>query len=170
MIALSWAITVTAVVLAAAGVVKLLDPAPTARMVQAVGLRAGDGAARLIGAGEVVVGVAVVVSGLAVAVAAMAAWYAAFTVTLAVLRVRSPDTPCGCIGRWSGPPARRHLVVNAAAAVCAVAGVATATAPGPPMTASAAVTAWFWAAVLAGSLAMVAVLAGGARQGAAVTR
>lgn len=169
MIVLAWAVAVAAVVLSAAGVLKLVDPAPSAQMARALGLPFGDNTSRLVGIGELVVGVGVLASGAGVALVALGVWYLVFTAALAVLQVRSPATRCGCIGRWSGPPSLRHLAVNSAAAACALGAAVTATAPAPADS-SSVVAAWFWVAVLAGSVAMTALLASSSKSPRAVTR
>jgi uncharacterized protein YjeT (DUF2065 family) len=169
-IVLAWAVAVAAVVLSAAGVLKLVDPAPTAQMARALGLPFGDNTSRLVGIGELVVGVGVLASGAGVALVALGVWYLVFTAALAVLRVRSPATRCGCIGRWSGPPSLRHLAVNSAAAACALGAAVTATAPAPAADSSSVAAAWFWVAVLAGSVAMTALLASSSKSPRAVTR
>lgn len=150
-------LAVAAVVLAVAGVAKLLDPAATATMLASVGLPIGPVAVRGIGLAELGLGVVVLTTAGAAPPALMALAYAMFATTLWRLRQRSPATPCGCIGSWSGPPRSRHLVLNSSGAAIGVVAAATGTTAWPPT-----VTGWALAAyavgVGAGSIAAIALL------------
>jgi hypothetical protein len=115
-----------ALLLAAAGVFKLVSPATTAAATRDVGWPAPPAAVRLLGLGEIVVG----------AVAALTAWppalfgtavaYAAFAGFVVAAR-RAGAAGCGCFGTASAsvPPSRRHLVVDVVAATAAATAVVT---------------------------------------------
>jgi hypothetical protein len=124
-ILLSWALAVAAVVLAVTGVLKVVDPTSTGPVLQALGLPSGHLAARSVGVIELAVAFAALLTTGPLGAWLVAAVYGVFTVGLIVVRRRSPATSCGCVGRWSGPPQRRHLAINMAAA-----GVAAGAAVG----------------------------------------
>jgi len=85
--------------------------------------------ARALGLVEVGVGVgAFLVGGWAFA-AAVAVLFSVFTVAVLRLRAGGEAVSCGCFGRSSAPPTMIHVVVDAVAALVAVAA-AVAVAPG----------------------------------------
>jgi len=151
---------VAAVVLGAAGAVKAVDPTATARMLTAVGVGGGTRTARLLGVVEVAVALWLLLDGGQWPAAATAVIYAALTAVVVTLRRRSPMTPCGCFGAWSGPPARRHVALDAGAALAAAVAAVTHTSVAPPSGSVGATTGW-WLAVAAGAALSVVVLAGG---------
>jgi hypothetical protein len=148
------------VVLAAAGVTKLMDPAPTHRLFAALGIGGGSRAARAVGAVELCLGLWLLATGNRWAATLAAVAYLVLVVTVLTLRHRSPTTPCGCFGQWSGPPSARHVVVNVlGASTCALAAATgTAVAPGGGSTTAGAL-AW-WGAVAITALAAVLALGG----------
>lgn len=151
---------IAGVVLGAAGATKVIDPGATARMLEAVGAPGGRLAARLLGTLEILIALWLLASGSRWAAAATALAYLVLTLTVALLRHRSPATPCGCFGAWSGPPSARHLAINlsgvAVSSVAATAGVIV----GPPAGwTGAGVLAW-WLVVVGGSALVVLALAG----------
>lgn len=157
MIVLSWILAGAATVLGALGIVKLIDPTPTSTMLAALRVPGRDLAARLLGAGEVVVAVVVLSDGPVVAVVALAVAYWSFTIGLVVLRRRSPDTPCGCVGRWSGPPSMRHIAINGVLASSAVACVATGTTAWPTLSGPVSTTA-YWLSAMIASVGVIAAM------------
>jgi hypothetical protein len=121
---------VVAGVLAVGGAAKLLDPGASSPMLQALGLPAGAGAARALGAVEAIVGVSAFFLGGPVLAGVVALLYAGFAV--AVLRLRAvagSSVSCGCFGRSSAPPTLVHATVDGLAALVAAAA-AIAGAPG----------------------------------------
>jgi hypothetical protein len=154
---LSWCVAVAAVVLGSLGTVKLIDPAPTATMFEALGIPGRNLGARLLGAVEVVVGVVVLSDGPAVTVAALAAAYGLFSIGLVVLRRRSPSTPCGCVGRWSGPPSWRHVAINSALAMAALVGAVTSTTSWPVLSGAMSTTV-YWLSVMIAAIAVIVAL------------
>lgn len=157
------------VVLGAAGVTKLVDPAPTVRLFGALGVGAGGApAARTAGAVELALALWLLSTGNRWAAAATALAYVVLVGVVLALRHRSPSTPCGCFGQWSGPPAARHVVVNALGAATCALSAATDTSVAPPGgTGTAGVLAW-WAAVAI--VAVAGVLALGGRRSPAAAR
>lgn len=150
---LSWTLAVVAVVLAATGLIKLVDPQPSAPMLKALGLPSSAVAIRCVGVGELGAGLVVLIwdptwGPLLVAVA-----YGSFTALMVTLRRRSPTTSCGCIGRWSGPPLWRHVAINAAAS--AVGFGSLIAAAGVDATETTMGTALWWTSVMIGAGAMV---------------
>jgi hypothetical protein len=109
-----------------AGVAKVLSPDPTVGALRAVGLPAGRGLVRGLGAAEVVVAVAAVLWPPAVAAAGLA--YLGFVgFTAVAARLDTPLRSCGCFGRDETPSSPLHVVFNVVAAgallVLAVSGM-----------------------------------------------
>lgn len=150
---LSWALAVVAVVLAATGLLKLVDPQPSVPMLKALGLPSSPVAIRGVGVAELGAGLVVLMWDSRVGPALVAVAYGAFTALMVTLRRRSPATSCGCIGRWSGPPLVRHVAINAAA--CAVGLGALFAAVGVDAADRGLGTAVFWTLVVFGAGAMV---------------
>jgi hypothetical protein len=121
---LAFVVHVAAVVLAVAGVAKLIDPTAVTRSLSAAGLAVPPTVGRVVGAGEVAVGSSVLAFGGALASAALAAWYGAFVVYLVANRARGLEVPCGCIGESNQPAGPAHLAVDLVAV--AAAGLAVA--------------------------------------------
>ena len=120
---------VVAGILAVGGLAKLSGPDATVPMLRALGLPSSPMLARVLGLIEVGVGVtAFLVGGWALA-AAVAVLFAVFTVAVLRLRAGGEAVSCGCFGRSSAPPTMVHVVVDAVAALVAVAAAIT-DAPG----------------------------------------
>ena len=113
---------VAAGLLVAAGIVKVARPLPTARAMYAAGLPGGSAIARGLGLAEVGVGTWFLVAPSAGSGGALAVLYLAFAGFIGFLLVARPGTAsCGCGGASDVPPSVIHLVLNAVAAVAAVA-------------------------------------------------
>ena len=153
----SWALAVVALVLAASGVLKLTDPQPSQPMLVELGLPAGSVAVRGWGLVELLVSVAVLAGGPAAATVALGVAYAAFAVMVAVLRYASPDTSCGCIGRWSAPPTKRHIAINVMGAIIATGCLVTNGSVGTTTTTTPS-TIVFWVTAVLGATAVLAAL------------
>lgn len=153
------AAAVMGLVLGAAGVAKLVEPAATATTFTAIGLPSGRHGARALGVVETGVALWLLVTGSRAAAAVAGAAYLALTAGVVVLRRRSPTTPCGCFGGWSGPPAVRHVVVNlVGVASCTLAAVMGASI-GPAAGSGAPVVAGWWLVVAIGAVGVILVLA-----------
>jgi hypothetical protein len=124
---LPWLLATAAVVLGVAGLLKLVDPGPTHRMLETLHWPSAPTLVRLLGATELVVALAVLMGSPWPAVLVLTALWALFAGTIVRLRQLSPDTPCGCIGSLSGPPTARHLVVNLLGAGVSLAALASGT-------------------------------------------
>ena len=111
-----------AVLLVAAGCLKVVDPAPLVRALRSVGVGVPPGAVRAAAAGEVVLGAAAIATGSWVAALGVALSYAAFTgfVLLALAR-GGVLASCGCFGKQDVPPTRTHAAVTAGLALAAAA-------------------------------------------------
>jgi hypothetical protein len=119
-------LAVAALVLAAGGVFKLVDPAPTRGMYVAVGLpdRAAIGALAVVsGLVEVALGAAAFLWGGRLLAAGTAVAFFVFTALTTRLVRTASSVSCGCFGRQSGRATWVHVGVDAA-----VAGVAAAAA------------------------------------------
>jgi len=113
---------IATLLLAGAGVAKVLDPAPTTGALRRSGLPVGPVAVRVGGAVEVLIAVVAAVGGARVPALLVAASYLVFTAFVALALVRHlPIGSCGCFGRVDTPPSVLHLVVNVGAAVAAIA-------------------------------------------------
>ena len=109
------------VILAGAGVAKLLRPDDTARALLIAGLPHHRRLVRAGAAAEVAVGMAAVAVPGPLSGALVATAYAAFAGFVAVALVRGwPLSSCGCFGRPDARPGYPHLVLNAGAAAAAV--------------------------------------------------
>lgn len=159
----TWAVAVVAVALAATGALKVVDPRSSGPMLGALGLPHTPGVARIVGLGEFAVGLGVLLTPWRVALGALALAYACLAIAVTVARRRHPSTPCGCVGRWSGPPTQRHIAVNAVAVLVACMGLAAA----DPLPVTEGTRAVWWLAVMLGGTAMLGLLAAGGRQPAA---
>lgn len=153
-------VAVAALVLAVGGVLKLTDPEPTQAMLTAAGLPDRPALVYALGIGEAVVGAGVLAGTGLFLTATLAALYAGFAVLLAVVLRRHPEgVDCGCFGRYSAPPSRVHLVIDAAGAVV-VAAAAAVGAPSLPelLEGQAAGGLPILIAVLLGALGVLALL------------
>jgi len=121
---------IAAVVLAAAGLGKLMRPAAATDALRSLGLPHGHGVVRLLGAGELAVAVAAVVFGGPLFVL-LAAAYAALAVAAERLRRRpaGADGGCGCFGRSAAPVGPTHVAVNVVAAAVATGAALGGTDP-----------------------------------------
>jgi hypothetical protein len=121
---IAWSIlvatTVAAILLAAAGVVKLIRPLPTARAMYAAGLPGSVRAARGVGLVEVFVGSWFLLVPTAGAAVALGVTYLAFAVFVGYLVAAHPEAAsCGCAGTKEVPPSRLHAGLNLTAAAAA---------------------------------------------------
>jgi hypothetical protein len=125
-------LAVAALVLAAGGLFKLRDPAPTGAMFRALGVRGtrlAVGLAVASAALELGLGLATSFLGGRVLGATTALAFVVFAF-VAWRLTRMPDaSSCGCFGRLSAEPTRWHVGVNVAVAIGAAAA-AVADAPG----------------------------------------
>lgn len=112
-----------ALVLAIAGVRKVLDPAPVAAALRSSGWPSSPVLGRLLGVIEVGASLAVLAVGGAVAAAAVGAVYLGFLVFIVSNKLRGADVPCGCFGESTTPPGVGHIAVDVVAVAAAVAGV-----------------------------------------------
>lgn len=130
-----------ALLLAGAGIGKLLAPDAAARMLvrawpgglsarSARGVRHWSGpAVRAAGIAEVLVAAAFLARGGSVAAALLAGCYLMFGVVTVQLMRSGERTSCGCFGRAESPVGRAHLAVNVACCAVALAAVAQPVAP-----------------------------------------
>jgi hypothetical protein len=122
------AFAAAALLLAGAGVAKLVSPQAARTALSVAGIAVPSAAVRALGAGEIAVGAAALAApGPATAAAAALAYGSFFLFVWRLLRVARGTADCGCFGT-AGPEAGAiHLVVNACAfGVCALAAAATA--------------------------------------------
>jgi hypothetical protein len=164
-----------AVLVAAAGALKLRRPADTAQALRTQGLPGTAPVVRLLGLAELVVA-GLALAGLAAGAVALAVLYAAFSgfVLLALLRGR-PLSSCGCFGAPDTPPSWWHVAVTASAALCCALVAAGPAAGLPEVVAAGAgpLLAALSGAVVVGALAFAViaelppVLAAAARPSAA---
>ena len=115
---------VMALVLAVAGVLKIVDPTPVVRALTAARLPAGAIIGRVLGAAEVATGVWVLGVGDRWSAAALAGLYGAFIVFIASNRVRGLHVPCGCLGESTEPPGPAHVIVDGIGVAVGVVAVA----------------------------------------------
>lgn len=116
--------TLAAGLLAAAGIVKLVLPLPTARAMYAAGLPGTARLARGVGLTEVVVGLWFLVAPSAAAAIALGTIYLAFAGFVAYLVTAHPEAAsCGCAGAKDVPPSRLHAALNLLAATTSFAAV-----------------------------------------------
>lgn len=108
---------VAALLLIAAGVAKLRDPAATRDALALTRLPDSAAVVRSLGAGEVALGTAALAVGGPVALGALAAAYAAFAVFAD--RQRRAGSSCGCFGVEEAPLTVMHVLVDGLAAVAA---------------------------------------------------
>lgn len=113
---------IAALLLAAAGVAKAVDPAMTVGALRGIGLAIPPFGVRAVGAFEAALAVAAAVTGAPVLVLGVAASYLVFTLFVVVaLARRVPIGTCGCFGKIDTPPSWIHVGVNLGAAASAVA-------------------------------------------------
>ena len=130
MTALAGPFYVFALLLIAAGVLKMIDPRATAGALNAAGLPSRFVLVRVLGGLEIVIGAGAFASGSASFAAALAAAYLTFAVFIVVARMRNlPVASCGCFGKDDTPPSLAHVVLTGVAS--AVGGVLTFDPIGP---------------------------------------
>jgi len=157
-VVLAGPLALVATVLVVSGVQKVRLPAATVPALAAAGLPPRRWAAWAVGAGEVAVGTtALVVSARGAATALAAAYLLLTTVSRRLLRSEGLQN-CGCFGRAGAPPHPAQVAANAACAVVAgVAAVAGTEALVPVVADSPAAGALLTALVLVGTFGLVAV-------------
>lgn len=121
--ALSGPFVIAALLLATAGVAKIVTPEPTRAALASVGVRVPAAAVVALGVAEVAVGAWSVAWGGRLAAAVLCVAYLSFA-GFVVLARRADTASCGCFGSASTPPSGVHLAVNLALA--AIAGLALA--------------------------------------------
>jgi hypothetical protein len=115
-----------AVLLVAAGALKVVDPARTAGALAALGWPSSTWLVRVGAAVELGLGAAALAVGgpaLGMLVAASYLGFALFV--MSALRARTPIATCGCLGQVDTPPRPAHVVVDALLAAGAVIAAAT---------------------------------------------
>ena len=113
---------IAAVLLAAAGVAKAIDPTMTVGALRRFGIPVSSAAVRGLGAIEAVLAVAAGVTGAPSLVLAVAISYVLFSAFVVIARSRRlPIGSCGCFGRLDTPPSWLHVAINLVAAASAVA-------------------------------------------------
>jgi Methylamine utilisation protein MauE len=128
---------VAGLLLAAAGALKVVDPAMTAGALRALGLPSSPGLVRAGAAVELVLGVTALVVGGVVTWALVAASYLAFAAFVAAaLRSGTPVGSCGCFGREDTPPHAVHVVLDLALAAAAAGAAITGVVPLDAVTSS----------------------------------
>ena len=115
---------IAALLLAAAGAAKLVDPTNTVGALRRMGVPAPAPLVRFGGALETGLAVAAVVTGAPALAVLVAASYLLFTAFVLIALGRGlPIGSCGCFGKVDTPPSSLHVVVNLGAVVAAL-GVA----------------------------------------------
>ena len=119
-----------ALLLLAAGALKVADPTRTAGALAARGWTVPPAAVRAGALAEAALGAATVVVGGRILPALVAVSYAGFAWFVAgALRSGTPVGTCGCFGRPDTPPRLFHVVVDAALAVAAAVGAVVGVDP-----------------------------------------
>jgi hypothetical protein len=110
-----------AVVLAAAGVAKMIRPDDTTRALRAAGIPARRTWVRAGAAVETVVGVLAIAYPRPATAGLVALCYAAFTIFVTAALIRGwPISSCGCFGKADTRPTYAHAVLDLGAVVAAV--------------------------------------------------
>ena len=113
---------IAAVLLAAAGVAKTIDPTMTVGALRKFGIPVSSAAVRGLGALEAVLALAAAITGAQGLVLAVAGSYVLFSAFVVIARARRlPIGSCGCFGRVDTPPSWLHVGINLAAAGSAIA-------------------------------------------------
>jgi hypothetical protein len=119
-----------ALLLLAAGALKVADPTRTAGALAARGWAVPAGVVRAGALVEATLGAATLVVGGRLLPALVAISYAGFAwFVLGALRSGAPVGTCGCFGRPDTPPRLVHVVVDAALALAAAAGAVAGVDP-----------------------------------------
>jgi hypothetical protein len=153
-------VAAAALVVGAAGIAKVISPAPAARMLTQGWrglrrMRALPTIVRIGGLAEVAIAAAVIATGARVAAALLAACYLVFTAVALRLVIGRPRTPCGCFGRAGTAVGRTHVAVDAAFLAAALAGTIRPAGPAAGLLDHGAVVATIGAA----QVVLLAVLA-----------
>jgi Methylamine utilisation protein MauE len=113
---------VATLLLATAGLAKLVRPDDTVGALRAMGIRVPLVAFRAGGVLEAAVALGAALTGAPALAAVVAVSYLAFAGFVAVaLARRLPIASCGCFGRIDTPPTVLHIVIDIGAAVCGIA-------------------------------------------------
>lgn len=128
MVVLSAAVTVLALLLVHAGVVKLWRPEAAGAALAAAGLPSASPAPQLVGVSEIVIGGAALVTGHPVAFTLLGVTYAVFAGFS--VRQRSRGAGCGCFGEPTAEVSGSHIGLDVVGAVAGL-GAAAAAAPAP---------------------------------------
>lgn len=127
---LSGPLVVVAVVLAAGGVSKVVDPEPTRAMLHSIGLPVPATLARAMGVVELALGVAAALLGGPVLAGSVALAFLVFAVVAArLVALGDAAASCGCFGRLSSRATGVHVAADLVAGLVASAAVLTG-APG----------------------------------------
>lgn len=126
--AITW---VFALLLAAAGAQKLVNPAATGAALQIAKLPSHAGFVRLLGGYELGVAAAVLLVGGSLPAALLAVTYAAFAGF--AFRQSRRGEGCGCFGEADAPTTSVHVVLNIGAAVAAAGAAWSPTSPLPAL-------------------------------------
>jgi hypothetical protein len=113
-----------AALLVLAGASKLRSPLTARAALAAAGLPVGDVAARLLGAGELVLGAACLAWPTPLLAGSLAAAYLAFAAVVALLLRRGGAVPCGCFGADAFSASRLHAAMDLVAAAVCLAAIA----------------------------------------------
>ena len=117
------------VLLAGAGVGKVVRPMATVRALAAGGLPGSGAAARLLGVAEITIAVLAAVTGSRSAALVVAATYLGFAAfTLRLIARSDGQADCGCFGADEAAATNGHVALDLGAA--ALAGLAAAAPPG----------------------------------------
>lgn len=143
--------------LAAAGVAKLVEPHSLSRALRALALPGAVGLVRAFAAGETLLAATALVGGTRWLWVTVAASYAAFTGFAGFVRRRGGAlAPCGCFGSPGTPATRLHVAINAGYAMaCALA----ANADRPPSLRSVGIAAFVVVTVVASLIAYLSYVA-----------
>jgi hypothetical protein len=135
--------------LAAAGIVKLRRPQPTADALAGAGLASRRLVVWSLGIVELVVGIGVLLWP-AVLAAGIALLYACFSgFVIYVIARELPLRSCGCLGETDTEPSRVHVAVTAVAAAVGLAGVVAPPPSVPELLADTPVAGAFFVATVA---------------------
>jgi len=115
--------------LAASGVAKLIDPAPTTGAMKAAGLPASRPISYALGTIETATALRAFVAGGPALVIASGLYLGFALFTFSAVRKRIPVQSCGCFGREDTPPNYIHVVYNITASIALVAVYALSRTP-----------------------------------------
>jgi uncharacterized protein YjeT (DUF2065 family) len=122
--------SVTALLLALAGVYKLVSPHAARASMAVAGLHLPSAGVRLVGAGEAALGLVAAVAPGTVTALAVAVAYGAFALFVIRLMRAGGEAGCGCFGDSEASVGPAHVAFNALA--CAVCLMAAALSPPGP--------------------------------------